>query len=79
MKKSRRRIVGRSYAARVAEINRIYDEHSHSGLSNREILRQFIWPKYPISEKSFYNIINAMAKVKVQKDIDDLQMKLFFD
>lgn len=75
----RQRIVGRSYAKRVEEVNRLYDEHSRSGLSNREILRRFIWPVYPISEKTFYNLINAMSKVRVQREIEQLQQELVFE
>ena len=51
----------RSYQKRVEDINRIYDEHAKSGLSNREIWRRFIYPKYAISERTFYNIMNATA------------------
>lgn len=56
-------IKGNSYAHRVADILRIYDEHARSGLSNREILRRYIRPLYPICEKTFYNIINASARL----------------
>lgn len=37
---------GMSYKKRVADINRIYDEHARSGLSNREIWRRYIYPVY---------------------------------
>lgn len=50
---------GMSYRKRVADINRIYDEHSRSGLSNREIWRRYIYPVYAISERTFYNMMNA--------------------
>lgn len=50
---------GRSYKKRVLEINRIYDEHVKSGLSNREIWLRYIYPVYAISERTFYNILNA--------------------
>lgn len=53
---------GSSYEERVRNVNRIYDEHSRSGLSNREIFRRFIYPIYRISEKIFYNWLNASAK-----------------
>ena len=65
MRKRCKKIVGRSYAHRVSEILRIYDEHSRSGLSNREILRRYIWPVYPICEKTFYNIINASVNPRI--------------
>lgn len=50
-----------SYRKRVADINRIYDLHARSGLSNREIWRRYIYPLYAISERTFYNIMNATA------------------
>ena len=37
---------GMSYKKRVADINRIYDEHARNGLSNREIWRRYIYPVY---------------------------------
>lgn len=52
---------GMSYRKRVADINRIYGEHARSGLSNREIWRRYIYPVYAISERTFYNIMNATA------------------
>ena len=52
---------GMSYRKRVEDINRIYDEHARSGLSNREIWRRYIYPVYWISERTFYNIMNATA------------------
>ena len=50
---------GRSYKKRVLEINRIYGEYVKSGLSNREIWLRYIYPIYAISERTFYNILNA--------------------
>lgn len=77
MKKGRHKIVGRMYAHRVSEVLRIYEEHEKSGLSNREILRRYIWPLYPMCEKTFYNLINASADPKVQAQQQELQMTLF--
>lgn len=65
-----------SYAKRVADINAIYDEHRHSGLSNREILRRYIWPKYAISERTFYNMVNALTDVSTADKIVQLQLTL---
>ena len=76
MKKYHRPIAGRSYAHRVKEILRIYDEHSRSGLSNREILRRYIRPVYPICEKTFYNIINAGADPRVLRQQEELERQL---
>ena len=77
MKKNRPKIVGRSYGRRVADIVRIYDEHARSGLSNREILRRYIYPVYPICERTFYNIINASADDRVMKQMSESQLTLF--
>lgn len=54
---------GMSYRKRVADINRIYDKYARSGLSNREIWRRYIYPVYAISERTFYNIMNATARL----------------
>lgn len=64
-----------SYRKRVADINRIYDSHVKSGLSNREIWRRFVYPKYAISERTFYNILNA--SVDPGNTIPDDMMTLF--
>lgn len=63
---------GISYQMRVADINRIYDLHAKSGLSNREIWRRFIYPVYGISERSFYNIMNATAGLETPVVASDM-------
>jgi hypothetical protein len=70
------KIVGRSYLYRVEDVTRIYDEHSRSGLSNREILRRYIWPKYHICEKTFYNIINASAEPRIIEGLQRINTQL---
>lgn len=77
--RKQRKIIGRSYLYRVDDILRIYDEHSRSGLSNREILRRYIWPKHHICEKTFYNIINASADPRIIDGLRniDTQLSLF--
>lgn len=54
---------GLSYQKRVADINRIYDQHVKDGVPNREIWRRFIYPEYAISERQFYNILKASAGI----------------
>lgn len=71
-----KKIVGRSYIFRVEEIMRIYDEHSRSGLSNREILRRYIWPKFHICEKTFYNIVNASVSPRVLTGLEEAKRQL---
>lgn len=59
-KKKRRR--GMSYAKRVADINAIYDTYSKTGLSNREIWKRYVWPRWGVSERTFYNLLKAPAQ-----------------
>ena len=68
-----RKYRGCSYAKRVKEVNDIYDSHSRSGLSNRAIWRRYIFPYYGISEKTFYNYVNALAKPEIEKKIEELE------
>ncbi len=63
---------GMSYRKRVADINRIYGEHARSGLSNREIWRRYIYPVYAISERTFYNIMNATAGLETPVVASDM-------
>lgn len=66
---------GISYKKRVADINRIYDRYARSGLSNRAIYLRYIYPVYGISERTFYNIMNATAegdKTVVASDMPSL-------
>ena len=60
MRKYRKR-TGLSYKKRVADINAIYDQYAKMGISNREIWRRYIYPKYAISERQLYNVLNASA------------------
>ncbi len=67
---------GVSYRKRVADINGIYDRYAKQGVPNREIWRRYVYPIYGISERTFYNVLNASSLP--QNDIpEDLQM--FFD
>ena len=68
---------GCSYARRVVEVNAIYDEYAKTGLSHREIWRRYIYPIYGITEKTFYNYINAAANPKVTQKVNELQLSLF--
>ncbi len=59
---------GISYRLRVQKINEIYVAHSRSGLSNREIWRRYVYPVFGVSERAFYNILKAPAKLKERGD-----------
>jgi hypothetical protein len=63
---------GVSYAKRVLDVNRIYDDHVKSGLSNREIWRRYIYPRYGISERTFYHLLTApaMKKIEIPKETE---------
>lgn len=53
---------GRSYERRVAAVNAVYDRWARFGLSNREIWRRYVWPRWGVSERTFYNMLYAPAK-----------------
>lgn len=67
---------GVSYQKRVADINRIYDQYVKTGVPNRGIWRRYIYPVYGISERTFYNILNASADPK--NDLPE-DTQLFFN
>lgn len=69
---------GVSYKKRVEEINRIYDREVKRGVPNREIWRRYIYPVYGITERTFYNILNASAEDK-NKIADDTRQLLLFN
>ena len=52
---------GKSYAKRVADINQIYDTYVRTGLPNREIWKRYVYPKYGICERTFYNLLKASS------------------
>ena len=78
---------GVSYQKRVEEINRIYDQWAKRGVANREIWRRYVYPiwrryvypRYAISERTFYNILNASADTKNVIADDCRQLLLFKD
>jgi len=69
---------GVSFQKRVADVTRIYDEHSKSGLSNREIWRRYIYPVYGISERTFYNILKVSEEPRLEIP-DSVQLLLDFN
>lgn len=48
---------GISYQLRYKQINEEYDKYSKSGLNNRQIWKRYIYPKFGISERTFYNAL----------------------
>lgn len=69
---------GVSYQKRVADVNRIYDSHVRSGLSNREIWRRYVYPRFGISERTFYNMLKAPSR-PCSEIPRDMQLYLDFD
>lgn len=63
-KKFRKYSRGLSYQKRVTEINRIYDRYAKMGVPNRDIWRRYVYPVYGITERQFYNVLNACADPK---------------
>ena len=78
MKKPKKERRGVSYQKRVAEVNRIYDAHVRSGLSNREIWRRWVYPRYGIRERTFYNLLKAPSRPSSAIP-RDMQLYLRFD
>ncbi len=70
---------GASYQKRVADINRIYDQYAKSGISNREIWRRYVYPVYAISERTFYNLLNASCDPKKEVPKEALLFLDLFD
>lgn len=48
---------GQSYRKRVEEVNSIYDAHSRDGVTNAHIWRNYIYPIFGISIRTFYNYL----------------------
>ena len=67
---------GVRYQKRGADINAIYDKYAKLGYSNREIWRRYVYPVYPVSERTFYNLLKASCdpKNEIPKELT-----LFFD
>ena len=69
-KPPRKKLRGKSYAKRVADINQVYDRCAGSGLPNREIWRRYIYPQFGVSERTFYNMLKAPIKPEVMSHED---------
>lgn len=58
---------GKSYLKRVADINQIYDTYVRTGLPNREIWKRYVYPKYGICERTFYNLLKASSNPQFEE------------
>lgn len=54
---AKHKIKADSYSRRVEEVNAIYDYYVKQGMSNREIWRQHIYPRFAIAERTYYNYL----------------------
>lgn len=59
---------GLSYEKRVADVNEVYDRYVKTGLSNREIWKRYVWPRWGMSERTFYNMLYAPARPLATKE-----------
>lgn len=50
---------GCAYKTRAELVNQIYEKYCRSGLSNRDIFRLYIYPKFGICERTFYNYLKC--------------------
>lgn len=76
-RKSNRKLRGLSVQARIQRVNEIYDYYARQGLSNREIWRRHVYPKFYISEATFNNYIAHEDRVVAQelrRDADQGQL-----
>ena len=52
---------GNSYAVRVKAVNEVYDRHAKNGISNRDIWRRYIYPRFGIAERTLYYYLKRGA------------------
>ena len=57
---------GRSYAKHVADINEIYDMYVKTGLPNCEIWKRYVYPRFGVSERTFYNLLKASIDPRIE-------------
>ena len=69
---------GKSYAKRVADVNQIYETYAKTGLPNREIWKRYIYPRYGIGERTFYNMLKAPTDHRLE-DKAELADRMFYE
>ncbi|WP_290086869.1 hypothetical protein [Bacteroides caecimuris] len=47
---------------RVNTVNAIYDRYAAMGMSNRDIWRRCIYPRFGIAERTFYNYLKRAGE-----------------
>lgn len=73
----RRKRRGLSYQKRVEDVNAIYDKYVKTGLTNREIWRRYIHPRWGYSERTFYYLLKAAGRTDLAIDEDERELLLF--
>jgi len=56
-----------SVARRALEVQKVYLEHKEPDLPNTYIYRRYIYPRFHISERTFYRYLRRNAKRQVRK------------
>ena len=51
--------IAKSYAMHVNEVNAIYDHYAKRGVNNMEIFRRYIYPRFGITVRTFYNYLKV--------------------
>lgn len=55
---------GKSYLKRVEVVNEIYDRYKSDGITNDQIYRRYVYPKFAISIRTFYYYLKREYLVK---------------
>ena len=70
---------GLSYRKRLHDVNEIYDHWAKLGYPNRTIWRNWIWPVFCISERTFYNLLKRSETPELDLPSAQLYIKFDFD
>ena len=63
---------GIAYLMRMKAVAQIFDKQAKIGLSNREIWKRHIYPRFFISEGTMYNLINTYERL-TEKQKEELE------
>ena len=73
----------KNYLLTALRVQEIYLKHKYkndvdTGLSNRHIFQNYIYPIYPMTERTLYNFLDLSPKVELKKieSIENASLKL---
>lgn len=73
----------KNYLLTALKVQEIYLSHKYkngvdTGLSNRYIFKNYIYPIYPMTERTFYNFLDLSPKAELKKieSIENATLKL---